>query len=190
VNAGNTGVVAERLSWASDALHAAAAASAAHRLGVLAALESGPVRVNTLARACQTDVRSTGVLLDGLLAMGLVSIIDDGRFRVAVPHLSALGAVSASGDLLIQAIRSGRAPMECDVPSGATRTYPDAVSYLAALLANAAAAVADVLGEPTSSSMSAPAPRYVAAGAWSSSTRCRRRTRWPSGPYGSTAWAS
>ena len=72
MNAKNV-AVAERLSWATEALHAAAAVSAAHRLGVLAALESGPVRVETLARACQTDVRSTGVLLDALTAMGLAS---------------------------------------------------------------------------------------------------------------------
>lgn len=142
----NASAVSERLSWATEALQAAAAVSAADRLGVLAVLESGPVPMETLARTCRTDVRSTGVLLDALLAMGLVSI-SDGRFHAAVPHLSALGAISASGDLLTQAIRSGRAPMQCDMPSGASRSYPDAVSYLAALLAHAADTAADQLGE-------------------------------------------
>lgn len=138
--------VSERLSWATEALQAAAAVSAAHQLGVLAVLETGPVNIETLARTCQTDARSTGVLLDALQAMGLVSM-NHGRFHVAVPKLSALGAISAGGNLLTQAIRTGRAPMQCDVPSGATRTYPDAVPYLAALFADAAGAVADLLGE-------------------------------------------
>jgi hypothetical protein len=51
-------VVAQRLSWVSDALHAAAAISTAHRVGLLAALQSDPTDLDQLARACRTDPRS------------------------------------------------------------------------------------------------------------------------------------
>ena len=101
--------IAERLSWASDALHAAAAIAAAHRVGLLAALQSGPASVEQLAAACGTDPRSTGVLLDGLAAMGLVSI-EDSTARAEVPDLPTLGILATSADLLAEAVRSGRAP--------------------------------------------------------------------------------
>ena len=41
--------VTEPLWWVSDALHAAAAVSAAHQLGLLTALESGPVCAEDVA---------------------------------------------------------------------------------------------------------------------------------------------
>ncbi len=135
--------VAERLSWASEALHAAAALSAAHRLGVLAALASGPTGIEQVALACHTDARGTAVLLDALVAMGLVRAGDGGRFEAAVPDLSTVGALAAGGDLLVEAMRSGRAPLGCDAQAGAARVYPDSVSFLAALFAGAAEEVAD-----------------------------------------------
>jgi hypothetical protein len=112
--------LAERLLWASDALHAAAAISAAHRLGLLAILGAGPVRPKDVAARCQLDVNGVVVLLEALAAMGLVDSAVDGRFRTAVPGLRALGTRSDSGNLLADAIRSGRAPLECDVPAGAS----------------------------------------------------------------------
>ncbi len=137
--------VCERLSWVTEALHAASAVSAAHQLGLLTALESGPVRVEDMARHLDADVRSTAVLLEALVAMGVVESSHDGRFQAAVPEPSVLGALAGSADLLVQAVRSGRAPLECDIPAGATRVYPDAVTYLATLLARAAESAADVL---------------------------------------------
>jgi ubiquinone/menaquinone biosynthesis C-methylase UbiE len=137
--------LAERLLWASDALHAAAAISAAHRLGVLAMLEAGPVRPEVVAAQCQLDVHGVVVLLEALAAMGLVDSAVDGRFRTAVPGLRALGTRSDSGDLLADAIRSGRAPLECDVPAGASDVYPDTVTHLATLVGPAAEAVAECL---------------------------------------------
>jgi ubiquinone/menaquinone biosynthesis C-methylase UbiE len=146
VNAGNAAVVAERLSQAMEALHAAAAISAAHRLGLLTALEAGPAGAEKLAGACQADAHRIRVLLDALVATGLAESTDDGCFQAGVPELSMLGLVGAGADLLIEAVRSGEAPLRCDVPAGATLVYPHAVSCLGALLATAAEAVADVLG--------------------------------------------
>jgi SAM-dependent methyltransferase len=145
VNAGAAAVAAGRLLWATEALHAAAAISAAHRLGLLTALEAGRAGPDKLAGACQADAHRIGVLLDALAAMGLVESTDDGCFQAAVPELAMLGSVGAGADLLIEAVRSGRAPLRCDVPAGATLVYPDAVNHLGALLATAAEAVADIL---------------------------------------------
>jgi hypothetical protein len=50
VRNGNVPAIAERLGWASDALHAAATVSAALRLGLLTALDAGPVRAEDVAR--------------------------------------------------------------------------------------------------------------------------------------------
>jgi ubiquinone/menaquinone biosynthesis C-methylase UbiE len=143
MNASDPATVTERLGWISEALHAAAAVSTAHRLGLLTALESGPVRAEDLAG--EHDLRNTRVLLDAFVAMGLVEPDHDGWFRAAVPELSLLGAMGASSDLLAEAIHSGDAPLRCDVPVGATRVYPDAVNYIAALVATPAEAVADLL---------------------------------------------
>ena len=140
-------VIAQRLCWVSDALHAAAATAAAHRVGLLAALQSGPARVEQLASDCRIDLRSTTVLLDALVAMGLVERIGEAGVRAAVPDLPALGAMAVGADLLVEAVRSGRAPLECDERAGAARVYPDAVGYLGTLLTSAARDVADVLGD-------------------------------------------
>ncbi|HET6918454.1 MAG TPA: methyltransferase [Jiangellaceae bacterium] len=142
---GDSTAVAERLGWASDALHAAAVISAAHRLGVLTALEAGPVHADDLARDSQLDGHGCTVLLEALAAMGLVDASADGRFKPVVPELSALGVFARSADLLVEAVRSGRAPLECDIPAGSSRVYPDAVTYLATLLGAAADAVAKLL---------------------------------------------
>jgi ubiquinone/menaquinone biosynthesis C-methylase UbiE len=138
--------VTERLSWVSEALHAAAAISAAHRLGLLAAVASGPIDVEQVARTCHTDARRTAVLLDALVAMGLVRASDGGRFEAAAADLSTIGAVAASGDLLVDAVRSGRAPLDCDIQAGAARVYPETVTFLAVLLAGAAEKVAHAVG--------------------------------------------
>jgi hypothetical protein len=145
VNLDDPAALADRLWWVSDALHAAAAVSAAHQLGLLTALESGPVRAENVAGDCEIDVRSARILLDALVAMGLVDITPGGCYEAAVPELSMLGTVGANVDLLTQAVRSGRAPLRCDVPAEAARVYPEAVAYLAAMLATPAEAVADVL---------------------------------------------
>ena len=141
----HTRYLAERLLWAADALHAAAAISAAHRLGVLAILGADPVRPEDVAARCQLDVNGVVVLLEALAAMGLVDSAADGRFRTAVPGLRALGTLSDSGNLLADAIPSGRAPLECDVPTGASDVYPDTVTHLATLVGPAAEAVAECL---------------------------------------------
>jgi methyltransferase family protein len=141
----NLTAVTERLGWTSDALHAAATVSAAHPLGLLTALEAGPVRAEDVARDYGLDVQRTTVLLIALAAMGLVDSSANGRFEPAVPKLSVLGATGASADLLVEAVHTGRAPLECDIPAGATRFYPDTVSYLATLMSTAAEAVAEYL---------------------------------------------
>ncbi len=145
MNTYDPAAVATRLWWASEALHAAAAVSTAHRLGLLTALESGPVCAEKVVRDCEIDLRSTRVLLDALVAMGLVESTHNGCFRAAVPELSMLGAMGAHADLLTRAVRSGRAPLRCDVTAGASSLYPEAVAYLAAQLATSAEAVADAL---------------------------------------------
>jgi ubiquinone/menaquinone biosynthesis C-methylase UbiE len=142
---GDSTAVAERLGWASDALHAAAVISAAHRLGVLTALEAGPAHAADLARNSHLDVHGCTVLLEALAAMGLVDAGTDGRFKPVVAELSTLGVFAGSEDLLVEAVRSGRAQLECDIPAGASQVYPDAVTYLATLLGAAADAVAELL---------------------------------------------
>jgi ubiquinone/menaquinone biosynthesis C-methylase UbiE len=140
-----TDVLPRRLSWVSDALHAAATIAAARQVGLLAALQSGPASVDQLASACGTDIRNTGILLDGLAAMGVVSL-SDGPVRAGFPDLVTLGTLATSANLIADAVRSGRAPLECDDPTGAERVYPDTVSYLGALFRNAASEVAALLG--------------------------------------------
>ena len=137
-------VVAKRLSWVSDALHASAAIAAAKQVGLLAALQSGAVSVEKLASDCGTDVRNTGTLLDGLEAMGLVSV-SDGTVRAELPDLVTLGMLATSAGLLAEAVGTGRAPLECDDRSGAEQVYPGTVSYLGALFRNAASEVTELL---------------------------------------------
>jgi SAM-dependent methyltransferase len=131
--------VPRRLSWVSDALHAAAVIAAAQQVGLLAAMQSGPASVEQLASACGTDARNTGILLDGLAAMGLVSL-SDGAARAEVADLVTLGTLATSSDLLAQAVRSGRAPLVAE------QVYPGAVSYLGTLFGSAASEVATLLG--------------------------------------------
>jgi ubiquinone/menaquinone biosynthesis C-methylase UbiE len=77
--------------------------------------------------------------------MGLVDFDHDELFAAAVPNLSVLGALGTAADLLVEAVRSGRARLECDVPAGASQVYPDAVIYLASLMSHAAEVVAERL---------------------------------------------
>jgi ubiquinone/menaquinone biosynthesis C-methylase UbiE len=142
---GDSTAVAERLGWASDALHAAAVVSAAQRLGVLTALDAGPVHAEQFARDSGLDAHACIVIIEALSAMGLVERGTDGQFQPVVPELSSLGAFAGITDLLVGAVRSGRAPLECDVPAGASKVYPDTVTYLATLLGAAADAVAELL---------------------------------------------
>jgi SAM-dependent methyltransferase len=144
---GDRAAIAQRLSWVSEALHAAGAIGAAHRVGLLDALRSAPASVEQLARTCRTDRYGTAILLDALLAMGLVERSEEALIQAAVPDLPTLGAMSVSADLLVEALRSGRAPLECDARAGAARVYPDAVTYLGALLTSAADEVAELLGD-------------------------------------------
>src|SRR5690349_23319752 len=125
-------VISRQLSWVSDALHASAAIAAAQEVGLFAALQSSPVSVEKLASDCGTDVRNTGILLDGLEAMGLVSV-SDGTVRAVLPDLVTLGTIASSAGLLTEAVRIGRAPLECDDRSGAEQLYPGTVSYLGSL---------------------------------------------------------
>jgi ubiquinone/menaquinone biosynthesis C-methylase UbiE len=103
------------------------------------------MRAEDVARDCDLDVQRTTILFGSLAAMGLVDRSTDGLFESAVPKLSVLGAIGGSADLLVEAVRTGRAPLECDIPAGATRFYPDTVSYLATLMSTAAEAVAEYL---------------------------------------------
>ena len=89
--------LAERLLWVSDALHAAAAISAAHRTGVLAMLEAGAVRPKDVAAQCQLDVNGVVVLLEALAAMGLVDSAVDGQLASPFPACArSLPAVIAA----------------------------------------------------------------------------------------------
>jgi ubiquinone/menaquinone biosynthesis C-methylase UbiE len=138
-------LVARRLSWVSDALHASAAIAAAQQVGLLAELQSGPASIEKLANACGTDLRNTGILLDGLEAMGLVSL-SDGTVCAELPDLATLGMLATNSGLLAEAVRTGRAPLECNDRSGAEQVYPGTVSYLGALFGGAAREVAELLG--------------------------------------------
>jgi SAM-dependent methyltransferase len=148
-------VIARRLSWVSDALHAAAAIAAAQRVGLLAAVQVGPASVEQLADACGTDARNTAILLDGLAAMGLVSLAD-ATVHAEVADLTTVGVLASMSDLLAEAVRTGRAPLECDDRSGAEHVYPDTVSYLGVLFGDAASRAAERLG---------PAQRVLDVGA-------------------------
>jgi ubiquinone/menaquinone biosynthesis C-methylase UbiE len=136
---------AGQLWWLWEALHTEAVFSAADRLGILAALEAGPACGDEVARDCDGDPRSTAIVLEALAGIGVLEHDDEGRFRAAVAELSTLPALAANSDLLVQAVRTGQAPLDCEAPAGATRLYPLAVTQLAAFLAPAAEAVAALL---------------------------------------------
>jgi ubiquinone/menaquinone biosynthesis C-methylase UbiE len=136
---------AGELWWLWEALHTAAVFSAADRLGILAALEAGPACADEVARDCDGDPRSTAILLEALAGIGVLEHDDEARFRAAVAELSTLTVLAANADLLVQAVRTGHAPLECEAPAGAARLYPHAVTHLAAFLAPAAEAVAALL---------------------------------------------
>jgi ubiquinone/menaquinone biosynthesis C-methylase UbiE len=136
---------AGQLWWLWEALHTAAVFSAADQLGILAVLEAGPACGDEVARDCDGDSRSTAILLEALAGIGLLERDDEGRFRAAVAELSTLPALAANSDLLVQAVRTGQARLDCEAPTGATRLYPHAVTHLAAFLAPAAEAVAALL---------------------------------------------
>jgi 2-polyprenyl-3-methyl-5-hydroxy-6-metoxy-1,4-benzoquinol methylase len=138
-------VIARRLTWVSDALHAAATAAVAQRVGLLAAVQAGPASVEQLAGACGTDAGNTAILLDGLAAMGLISLAD-ATVQAEVADLTTVGVLATVSDLLTEAVRTGRAPLECDDRSGAEHVYPDTVSYLSALFGDAAGKAAEQLG--------------------------------------------
>jgi 2-polyprenyl-3-methyl-5-hydroxy-6-metoxy-1,4-benzoquinol methylase len=148
-------LVARRLSWVSDALHAAAAIAAAQRVGLLAAVQAGPASVEQLAGTCGTDPRTTAILLDGLAAMGLVSRAD-ATVQTEIADLTTVGVLSSMSGLVAEAVRTGRPPLACDDRAGAEHVYPDTVSYLGALFGDAANRVAELLG---------PAERVLDVGA-------------------------
>src|SRR4029453_1971465 len=133
---------AGELWWLWEALHTAAVFSAADRLGIFAALEAGPACADEVARDCDGDPRSTAILLEALAGIGVLEHDDEARFRAAVAELPTLTVLAANADLLVQAVRTGHAPLECEAPAGAARLYPHAVTHLAAFLAPAAEAVA------------------------------------------------
>jgi ubiquinone/menaquinone biosynthesis C-methylase UbiE len=136
---------AGELWWLWEALHTAAVFSAADRLGILAALEAGPACADEVARDCDGDPRSTAILLEALAGIGVLEHDDEARFRAAVAELPTLTVLAANADLLVQAVCTGHAPLECEAPAGAARLYSHAVTHLAAFLAPAAEAVAALL---------------------------------------------
>jgi SAM-dependent methyltransferase len=135
----------ERRAFLSEALAAAAALSAAERLGVFARLTAGPANPPALAHDCAIGERGAALLLAALASLGLVESTGDDAYRLTMVNAAKLLAFYAP---LAQVIRNDRPLLAADTLAGAEALYPETVPILGALFAPAAARAAEHLSSP------------------------------------------
>lgn len=126
---------------------AEAAVTAARDTGVLARLAEGPATADGLADELGLDRRLLARVLDALVALGIATDGDDGRYRVEVSVLRALDA-SAQYAGLEDALRGRGRRASVDESSTASSFYADLVAVLGEAFAGAAEEVADLLAGP------------------------------------------
>lgn len=119
----------------------------AEELGLLAAVSEGPVTATAASRHDDLDPDAVAVVLDGLVALGVVEH-DDTGYR-AHRHLPALVARMRAGlSTLPERVRSGCPRLAGDRPCEAGELYGSLAAPLGAFFADVAEEVADLLAAP------------------------------------------
>ena len=121
---------------------------AAVQAGVLQALANGPASVAAVAAACGTAIPPTALLLDGLVALGLVEPAGEAYGLAPVARFLA-GPYRDLGDAywshLPAFLRTGEPMARMDDPRESERQYQAQAMALAWMMAPAAAAAATAL---------------------------------------------
>jgi len=121
---------------------------AAVQAGVLQALASGPASVAAVAAACGTSIHPTALLLDGLVALGLVETAGE-TYGLAPAARFLAGPYRDLGDAywshLPAFLRTGEPMARMDDPRESERQYQAQATALAWMMAPAAEAAATVL---------------------------------------------
>jgi SAM-dependent methyltransferase len=138
----------EQLLFIQEATAAAAAISAADRLGVLAQLEGGTADPATIARECAISERGARALLAALSSLGVAEAAGHGSYRASHRAVAEIRAIVDQWDGLTEAIRDERRELTADVPAAAEAMYPKVVGWLGVWFASAAEKVAERLAAP------------------------------------------
>jgi SAM-dependent methyltransferase len=121
---------------------------AAVQVGVLQALASGPASVAAVAAACGTAIHPTALLLDGLVALGLVETADE-TYCLAPAARFLAGPYRDLGDAywshLPAFLRTAEPMARMDDPRESERQYQAQATALAWMMAPAAEAAATAL---------------------------------------------
>lgn len=121
---------------------------AAVQAGVLQALANGPASAAEVASACHTAIRPTALLLDGLVALGLIEPVGEAYGLAPVAGILA-GPYRDLGDAywshLPAFLETGRPMARMDDARESERHYQTQVMALAWMMAPAAAAAAALL---------------------------------------------
>ncbi len=139
---------AEQLLFIQEAIAAAAAISAADRLGVLAQLERGTADPTTIARECAIGQRGARGLLGALSSLGFAEAADHGCYRASQPDMAEIRAMVSHWDGLADVIRGERRELAAEAPAAAEVTYQKMVGWLGVWFAAAAEKAAERLAAP------------------------------------------
>lgn len=139
---------AEQLLFIHEATAAAAAISAADRLGVLAQLEGRIADPTTIASQCAISERGARALLAALSSLGFAEAAGHGSYRASHRDMAEIRAMVDHWDGLTEAIRGERSELAADVPAAAEAMYPKVVGWLGVWFASAAEKVAERLAAP------------------------------------------
>lgn len=135
-------------------LHGAAGTLAAYsvavQLGLLDRMDRRPATPGELALACDASERGVQALLALLEAQDIVSRLPDGRYRPAMAGLADLHPTLALWEHLAATVRTGVPVPAFDTTDGAEENYPQLVSALGELWADAVPRAVAVLPEAKS----------------------------------------
>jgi SAM-dependent methyltransferase len=138
----------ERFLFLQEAVAAFSALTTAHKLGVLAQLDRGPVSPNDIAHNCGIGKHGAGLLLSALAGLGLIKVGEDKLYRAIVPHLSRLSILLSLWANLDDVLRHDRPVVDAGNPEGADEFYPEVVPFLGSLFSPVAERAADYLSTP------------------------------------------
>jgi SAM-dependent methyltransferase len=138
----------EQLLFIQEATAAAAAISAADRLGVLAQLEEGTADPATIARECAISERGARALVAALSSLGFAEAEEYGSYRASHPDMAEISDMVSHWDGLAEAIRGEGGELAADVAVGAQAMYPKVTARLGVWFAAAAEMAAERLAAP------------------------------------------
>ena len=128
-----------------EACAAGAAVGSAIDLGVVARVQAGPVAPDSVAADCGLTGQGAESLLAALVALGLVTREDDGRFRPAFSRLTDFAELLRPWASLPLALRGEWRAADAATTAGAEYLYPNVVGQLALLFRESAEHAAGLL---------------------------------------------